>query len=69
VKMIGAEDLSQVSKIILGFLFIFILFYVGIDTFRKLSGKEKLDLTKSLFYSIMCASAAIGSIALIVFLF
>jgi preprotein translocase subunit SecE len=67
--MIGAEDLSQVSKIILGFLFIFILFYAGIDTFRKLSRKEKLDLTKSVFYSIMCASAAIGSIALIVFLF
>ena len=69
MKMIGAEDLNQVSKIILGFLGIFILFYVGIETFRKLTGKEKWVLTKSIIYSIMCASAAIGSIALIVFLF
>ena len=57
------------SKLILGFVSVFILFYVGIDSFRKLTGKEKWDLTKSLFYSIMCASAAICSIVLIVFLF
>lgn len=57
------------SKIILGFLGIFILFYAGIDFFRKLTGKEKWDLTKSLFYSIMCASGAICLIALIIVLF
>lgn len=56
-------------KIILGFLLVFAAFYVGIDTFRGLTGKEKWVLTKTLLYSIMCASAAIGSIALIVFLF
>lgn len=56
-------------KIILGFLAVFFFFYIGIDVFRQLTGKEKWVLTKTLLYSIMCASAAIGSIALIVFLF
>lgn len=56
-------------KIILGFLAIFFFFYIGIDVFRRLTGKEKWVLTKTLLYSIMCASAAIGSIALIVVLF
>lgn len=56
-------------KMIVGFLVLLVAFYVGIDTFRQLSGKEKLALTKSLFYSIICSSAAIGSIALIIFLF
>lgn len=56
-------------KIIAGFILVFLMFYVGIDTFRQLSGKEKWDLTKSVVYSIMCASAAIGLIALIVVLF
>ncbi len=56
-------------KIILGFLAIFFFFYIGIDVFRQLTGKEKWVLTKTLLYSIMCASAAIGSIALIVVLF
>lgn len=56
-------------KIILGFLAVFFFFYIGIDVFRQLTGKEKWVLTKTLLYSIMCASAAIGSIALIVVLF
>jgi len=56
-------------KIILGFLAVFFFFYIGIDVFRQLTGKEKWVLTKTLLYSIMCASAAIGLIALIVVLF
>ena len=56
-------------KIILGFLAVFFSFYIGIDVFRQLTGKEKWVLTKTLLYSIMCASAAVGSIALIVALF
>jgi len=58
-----------VTKIILGFLGIFFFFYIGIDTFRQLSGKEKWVLTKSLIYSIVCASATVGLIAIIVLLF
>lgn len=57
------------GKIILGFLVIFMLVYAGIEGFRELTGKQKWALTKSLFYSIMCASAAIGLIAVIVVLF
>jgi len=56
-------------KIILGFLAVFFFFYIGIDVFRQLTGKEKWVLTKTFLYSIMCASAAIGLIALIVVLF
>ena len=56
-------------KIIVGFLLVFLAFYVGIDTFRQLTGKEKLDLTKSLFYTIICGSAAVGTIAAIILLF
>lgn len=57
------------TKIILGFLALFMFFYVGIDSFRQLTGKEKWVLTKSLIYSIVCASAAIGLMAVIVLLF
>lgn len=59
----------KMIKMIVGFLILLFVFYAGIGTFRQLSGKQKLELTKSLFYSIMCSSAAIGSIALIIFLF
>lgn len=57
------------SKIILAFLLLFFSVYVGIDSFRQLTGKQKWELTKSVFYSIMCASAAVGLVAVIVFLF
>jgi hypothetical protein len=56
-------------KIILGFLAAFFFFYIAIDSFRQLTGKEKWVLTKSVVYSMMCASAAIGFIALIIVLF
>jgi hypothetical protein len=56
-------------KMIFSFIIIFLVFYVGIGVFRALSGKQKLELTKSVFYSIMCASAAIGFIAMIIILF
>ena len=56
-------------KIITWFLIVFFGFFLGIDSFRRLTGKEKWDLTKGLFYSILCASATIGLIALIVLLF
>ena len=67
--MIGVEDSNPVSKIVFGFVVIFMLFYFGINILRRLSGKEKWVLTKTIIYSIICASAAVGSIALIVFLF
>jgi hypothetical protein len=42
-------------KIVLGFLIVFASFFVGIQAFRNLSGKEKWALTKLVAYSILCA--------------
>jgi hypothetical protein len=42
-------------KIVLGFLFVFCLFFFGIQAARSLSGKECWALTKLVAYSIICA--------------
>jgi len=42
-------------KIVLGFMLVFAGFFVGIQAFRSLSGREKWQLTKLIAYSIMCA--------------
>ena len=44
-------------------------FYFAIPAFRKLKGAEKWDVTKTLFYSMMCSSLAVGVMVLIVVLF
>ncbi len=56
-------------KMIVGFVALFLIFFVGLGAFQELSGKEKWVLTKSILYSIMCATATIGLIAVIIFLF
>ena len=56
-------------RIILAFLFVFGLFYFGIDAFRKLTGREKWNLTKLVTYSIMCAVLTIVVLALFVIAF
>lgn len=56
-------------RIILAFLFVFGLFYFGIDAFRKLTGREKWDLTKLVTYSIMCAVLTTVVLALFVITF
>jgi len=57
------------GKIIIGLLSIFITFFFGIDIFRKLTGKEKISLTKWLGYSILCSLLTILVVAIIVLLF
>ncbi len=57
------------SKIIIGLISIFIIFFFGIDIFRKLTGKEKISLTKWLGYSILCSLLTIIAVATIVLLF
>jgi len=42
-------------KIILSFLFVFGLFFFGINAVRSMTGKEKWALTKVAGYSIICA--------------
>jgi hypothetical protein len=56
-------------KIILVFLFVFFVFYFGIQGYRDLSGKDKWALTKLIGYSILCALTAIVLLMLIVILF
>jgi hypothetical protein len=42
-------------KIVLAFIIVFGLFFLGIKTIRNLTGKEALALTKIAGYSILCA--------------
>ena len=56
-------------RIILAFLFVFGLFYFGIDAFRSLTGREKWDLTKLVTYSIMCAVLTIITLSTVVITF
>ena len=56
-------------KMIIAFLLLFVIFYTGIEIVRKLTGKEKWVLTKTLLYSILCAVLTISVLILIVVLF
>ena len=51
------------------FAILFAAFYFGIPAFRKLKGAEKWDVTKTLFYSMMCSLLALAAMVLIVVLF
>ena len=57
------------GKIIIGFISLFLIFFFGIDIFRKLTRKEKISLTKWFGYSILCSLFAILVVATIVLLF
>jgi hypothetical protein len=56
-------------KIIMAFLFVFGVFYFGIQGVRSMTGRDQLELTKLLVYSIMCALMAVVSLIVIVVLF
>jgi hypothetical protein len=56
-------------KIIIAFISLFLIFFFGIDIFRRMTGKEKISLTKWLGYSTVCSLLAIVAITLIVLLF
>jgi hypothetical protein len=51
------------------FAILFAGFYFGIPAFRKLKGKEKWDLTKTLLFSTMCSLLAVVAMVIIVILF
>ena len=57
------------AKMIIAFISLFIIFFFGIDIFRKMTGKEKISLTKWLGYSTLCSLLAIVAATLIVLLF
>ena len=43
--------------------------HVGITVWRKMEGKERWNLTKSIAYSILCSVLAVSILAAIVVLF
>ena len=51
------------------FAILFAGFYFGIPAFRRLKGKEKWDLTKTLLFSMMCSLLAVIAMVVIVVLF
>jgi len=51
------------------FAILFAVFYFIIPAFRKMKGKEKWDLTKTLLFSLLCSLLAVSAMVLIVFLF
>jgi len=46
-----------------------VLIHFGITTWRKMEGKERWSLTKSIFYSIIVALLALSAMTVIVILF
>jgi uncharacterized membrane protein len=51
------------------FAILFAGFYFGTPAFRKLKGKEKWDLTKTLLFSLICSLLAVVAMVIIVVLF
>lgn len=68
MQVLTAEAFHMI-KVLLFFLLIFALFFLGINTIRKLSGKEKWELTKTLGYSIVCAVLTMTVLLSIVLIF
>jgi len=56
-------------KIIVAFISLFLIFFFGIDIVRKMTGKEKISLTKWIGYSTLCSLLAIVAATLIVLIF
>lgn len=56
-------------KIILAFVFIFGLFFFGIQAVRNMTGKELWSWTKVLTYSAICAILTLGFLITLVILF
>lgn len=54
------------GKIIIGIVSLFLIFFFGIDIFRKMTKQEKISLTKWLGYSIVCSLLTILAVAIIV---
>jgi hypothetical protein len=58
-----------VIKIILGFLFVFGVFFFGILAVRDMTGKERWALTKLVSFSIICAVLTTAALIGLVLIF
>ena len=56
-------------KMIMTFVFLFLIFYTGIEIFRKFTGKEKWEVAKTISYSLAISMAVIVFLVSIVVLF
>jgi len=56
-------------KMLSTFFFTFIIFYTGIEIFRKMSGKEKWEFAKTFSYSLAISLAVIVFLTVLVVLF
>ena len=56
-------------QMLLTFVFLFVIFYTGIEIFRKMTGKEKWEIVKTLSYSLAIALAVVVFLVGIVVLF
>jgi hypothetical protein len=56
-------------KVILAFILLFVLFFMGIKFAQKMTGKEALALTKIVGYSILCSVLTISVLIGLVILF
>lgn len=56
-------------RLVLIFVLLFLLFYGGIATAIKMSGKEKWAFTKLALYSLVCSLLAVMVMAAIVIMF
>ena len=56
-------------KVLLFFVLIFALFFLGIKTLRNVTGKDALALTKIIGYSIICAVLTVAVLISIVVIF
>ena len=57
------------SKMIIGFLAIFVVVFLVIQGVISASGREKLQLAKVLGYSLLCSTVATAIAAAVVILF
>jgi hypothetical protein len=56
-------------RVILAFIVIFGMFFIGIQTVRNMTGKELWSLTKLLTYSMICAILTLVFLITLVVLF
>ncbi len=56
-------------KILLAFIVVFGLFFLGIKAVREMTDKERWSLTKTLTYSIICAVLTLAALAGFVLIF
>lgn len=56
-------------KMLIAFISLFIMFYTGIEIFRKFTGKEKWEVAKTTIYSVTIALLVIVFLTVMVVLF